>query len=261
MNITSASQPPPLSLWRFCRHSLLREYGWQFFFRIALAHPLRTLRAVRAAAALDVSGGDVALPPADPAPPFGGPRSVVGLGFCLKPLDPPCPSGRFNHDCAFLAGRARAGAREIPAPCRTCVIREAGLLALRAGAAVYLMTSARDILFDLYVPARRRRLFTAGLFVLCRYSLRPFAVGLLSAGIRGRMWPFDTGDCRDYPTWLQADRGDKPERTTLAPASLRALREALRTAPPVPEPAVGFEKRGGILFPRAAASPTCPATP
>lgn len=249
----------PLGLWSFCRRSLFREYGWQFFLRIALPHPLRTARAVRAAAALDVSGDSVPVPAADPAPAFGGPRAIVGAGFCLKPTDPPCPSGRFNHDCACLERPDPADAREWPAPCRACAIRELGLLALRTGAAFYIMTSARDILFDVYVPALARRTFATGLFVLCRYSLRPFATGLLAAGIHGRMFPFATGDCRDYPTWLRADRGDKTERTEIAAPARRTIREFLLAAAPAAPPAARFEKRGPLLFPLAA--PAAPADP
>ena len=121
----------PLSLLAFCGRSLFREYGWQFFRRIAFPHPLKTARAVRATAALDMSGGLVEVP--GPAASFGGARSVVGVGFCLKPLDPPCPSGRFNHDCAFLEHFRDGATADVPAPCRICAIREFGLLSLRAG--------------------------------------------------------------------------------------------------------------------------------
>ncbi|HRX07464.1 MAG TPA: hypothetical protein P5306_10310 [Kiritimatiellia bacterium] len=245
-----AAPPPPLGLWSFIRHSLFREYGWQFFLRIALPHPLKTLRAIRTAAALDVSGDRVDTPAAGPEAPFGGPRAVLGLGFCMKPLDPPCPSGRFNHDCACLEGRFGDG--PLPAACRQCAIRELGLLALRSGAAVYIMTSARDILFDLYLPALRCRTFTTGLFTLCRFSLRPFAVGLLAAGLRGRMWPFESGDCRDYPTWLRADGGDKNDRTAISTAGHERLRDILLAAPPAPARATAYVKRREILVPQAA---------
>ena len=239
----------PLSLWRFCRQSLFREYGWQFFRHVALPHPLRTVRAMRAAAVLVVSGDRIQVSAAKSAPEFGGAGAIVGIGFCLKPTDPPCPSGRFNHDCACLEGPDPADVRNLPAPCRTCAIRELGLLTLRTGAAFYIMTSARDILFDVYFPALAQQTFATGLFVLCRYSLRPFAVGLLAAGIHGQMWPFATGDCRDYPTWLRADRGDKTERTEIAAPDRRTIREFLHATAPAMPPTARFEKRGQVLFP------------
>ena len=245
--MVNPAKSSPASLLAFCGRSLFRAYGWQFFRRIAFLHPMKTARAVRAAAALDVAGGIVEVP--GPAPAFGGARSVVGAGFCLKPLDPPCPSGRFNHDCAFLENLRSGATAEVPAPCRLCAIRECGLLSLRAGAAFYVMTSARDILLDVFVPALDRGTFAAGAFALCRYSLRPFAVGLLAAGVRGWMWSFESGDCRDYRTWLRADNGDKPDRTEIAAADRQAFREFLRAAAQAAAPA-RFEKRGNVLHPR-----------
>ena len=240
-------------MWTFCLHSLFREYGWQFFRRIALPHPVKTAKAVAASGALDFSGDVTALGAEASERVFGGAKSIVGVGFCLKPLDPPCPSGRFNHDCRYLESLPRSEAGEIPAACRQCAIREIGTLALRAGAAVYVMTSAQDILLDVFAPALDEGRFTAGLFTLCRYSLRPFAVGLLAGGVRGRMFPFEQGDCRDYQTWLKADRGTKEERTEINPTNRSAIREFLRAAAPDSPPTAGFEKRGNVLFPLLAA--------
>lgn len=238
-------------MWEFCLHSLVREYGWQFFWRVALPHPVRTARAVRGSRALDLAGGMVARSAEGPERRFGGARSIVGLGFCLKPMEPPCPAGRFNHDCAYLENLPHAVASAIPPACRRCAIREIGILALNAGAAVYVMTSAKEILLDVFAPALDAGRFSSGLFVLCRYSLRPFAVGLLAAGVRGRMFPFETGDCRDYPTWLRADRGIKGEQTSIGEPNRRAIEEILRAAAREPAPAVRFEKRGNVLHPAA----------
>lgn len=240
-------------MWSFCLHSLVREYGWQFFRRVVLPHPVKTAQAVWASGGLDFSGEMTAFGAEDTPRPFGGARSLVGVGFCLKPLDPPCPSGRFNHDCRFLESLPHSETTDVPAACRQCAIREIGTLALRAGAAVYVMTSAKDILLDVFAPALDEGRFTAGLFALCRYSLRPFAVGLLAGGVRGWMFPFEQGDCRDYKTWLKADRGTKEERTEINPPNRSAIREFLRAAAQEPPPAVGFEKRGNVLFPLAAA--------
>lgn len=82
----------------FLWHSLFRAYGWRFLFLVTLPHPLKTLGAVAAAGRLPCEGGSADV--LDPMPDGGAPRRVVGAGFCLKPLA--CPSGRFNHDCAYL---------------------------------------------------------------------------------------------------------------------------------------------------------------
>ena len=239
-------------MWKFCLYSLFREYGWQFFWRVAMPHPVKTTKAVWASGALDFSGDLTTIGAEGSERSLGGSRAIVGVGFCLKPMDPPCPSGRFNHDCYFLENDLHSKAADVPAACRQCVIREIGILALRAGAAYYVMTSAKDILRDLFEPALDAGRFAVGLFVLCRYSLRPFAVGLLAGGIRGWMFPFEKGDCRDYQTWLQADRGIKEERTKINSSNRKVIREFLQAAAQAPPQAIRFEKRGNLFYPLGA---------
>lgn len=232
-----------VGMWAFCVQSLFREYGWRFIRHVALPHPLRTARAVVKSGRLALAGSMV--PVSEwPGHFTGGPGTVVGLGFCMKPMD--CPSGRFNHDCRYLE-RLRPS---MPGSCRGCAIGVLGRLALKAGSALYIMTSAQDILFDLFVPALEKRRFAAGLFLLCRYSLRPFSVGLLAADMSGLMVPFDDGDCRDYPTWLLADTGTKRERTCLGERGMRAVHDVLLRAGK-PESPTRFTRIGHVFFPAA----------
>ena len=238
-------------MWAFCVRSLFREYGWLFAWRIAIRRPVRTLRAFREAGGIDENaGGGVEVNSGASAIRAGAPPSIVGAGFCLKPVNPPCPSGRANHDCLCLERLAGADGAAIPAPCRSCTIREIGTRALHAGSAFYVMTSARDILDDVYLPALESRRFATGLFVLCRYSFKPFAVGLLASGMRARMLPLDRGDCRDYRTWLLADRGIKDEQTTLAGTAMASVAGLLGPAAPLQPLTV--ERRGNVLHPVAA---------
>ena len=234
-------------------HSLFREYGWRFFGRVALPHPLKTARAVVSSGALDCSGDPTAVPLEGPARWLEGARSIIGVGFCLKPMDPPCPSGRPNHDCHYLEDLSGSGVPDTPVPCRQCAIREIGTMALRTGAAFYIMTSAKDILLDLFAPALEEDTFSSGLFVLCRYSLRPFAVGLLASGIQAWLFPFESGDCQDYGTWLRADRGVKEEQTEIDKPNKGRIRGLLRQAAQGPSAATQFEKRGNVLYARTAA--------
>lgn len=237
-------------MWAFCVQSLFREYGWQFFLRIAVPHPVRTIKAVIGASALGFSGDMTTICPEGPKCSFGGARSVVALGFCLKPMNPPCPSGRFNHECNHLENLLGSDAQDIPASCQQCAIREIGLMTLRTGTAFYIMTSARDILLDVFAPALKGWKFTSGIFVLCCYSLRPFAVGLLASRIRGWLFPFDKGDCRDYRTWLQADRGVKDEQTRINEPNRKAISELLGIAAREAPIATQFERRGNVLYPK-----------
>jgi hypothetical protein len=239
-------------MWTFCLRSLVREYGWRFAWRVAVRHPSRTLRAFRQAQRIDVTTGGVEVASGAADEPAEGPPSIVGAGFCLKPLDPPCPSGRANHDCRFLEKAAGPDAADAPAPCRPCAICTIGMHALRAGSAFYVMTSARDILDDVYMPALEAGRFRTGLFVLCRYSFKPFALGLLASGMRARMLPLEQGDCRDYRTWLLADRGIKPEQTTMDRAAMTGVADQLGGA--ALAEASRCERRGNVLYPMNAAA-------
>ncbi len=50
-------------MWMFCLNSLFTQYGWQFFRRVALPHPLKTARAVIGSGALDFSSEMTAVLP------------------------------------------------------------------------------------------------------------------------------------------------------------------------------------------------------
>ncbi len=239
-------------MWVFCLRSLVREYGWLFIRRVAARHPWRTLKALRAAGRVDaadrlvveVGGGTSDFRAGDPP-------SIVGAGFCLKPMDPPCPSGRFNHDCVCLERLGGADGAAVPAPCQSCAIREIGTRALHAGSAFYVMTTARDILDDVYVPALEDRRFPTGIFVLCRYSFKPFAVGVLASGIHARLVPLESGDCRDYRSWLLADRGVKKERTTVDRAAIADGAAHFDGA--LPRGPWRVARRGDVWFPSTGA--------
>jgi hypothetical protein len=242
------------TLWAFCARSLLRDYGWRFVWRVAAPHPVRTARALRDASAIDPCGRMIAVPPVGEGAALNGGRRLVGLGFCLKPMLPECPSGRPNHDCLYLERLHGSAAASIPAPCRTCAIREVGAAALRAGAALYIMTSARDILHDVFEPSLERREFDSGLFLLCGYSVRPFAAGLLASGIRGALVPFERGACEDYRTWLLADRGIKHEQTGIGGPSYGRVLAMLEKAARVGQ--VQVERRGNVLHPKKVEAPS-----
>jgi hypothetical protein len=224
----------------FCLHSIFREYGWQFIRRVAAPHPVRTAKAFLQAGKMDVPGYMIRIP----GPDRPDERWIVSLGFCLKPMDPLCPAGRANHNCLFFEQMTQFDSTA----CRNCLIREFGNLTLKAGSAFYIMTSALDILLDVFEPALREDRFTSGLFVLCRYSVEPFAVGMLASRIRGRMFRYNRGDCRDYKTWLLADRGIKNEQTEIIDSTRATISEILKNASKRSIPAARFKKRGNIFF-------------
>jgi TolA-binding protein len=236
-------------MWKFCLHSLFRKYGWQFIGRIAAPHPVKTTRAVLDASSLDLSGDMTAIFHKTHPRSLNDTKSIVGVGFCLKPINPLCPSGRANHDCLYLERLRPSEMSKIPPPCRRCAVGEIGIMALKMGAAFYIMTSARDILFDVFTPAIDEGRFSSGLFALCRYSLRPFAVGMLASGIQGWLFPFGKGDCRDYKTWLLADIGIKDEQTEIIESKQKMIMELLANTQKKPAYGDQFEKQGNIFYP------------
>lgn len=237
-------------MWAFCLRSFVREYGWSFLHRISLPHPIRTTKAFLKAGALDISGNMIDISSGVPTLNLRGEGSIVGVGFCMKPKNPPCISGRSDHDCHYLEHLLQYSTTNIPECCRICTIREIGLMTLQAGAAFYIMTSAQHILNDVFIPALDERRFAAGLFVLCRYSLRPFAVGMIASGIRGLMFPYENGDCRDYKTWLRADRGIKEDQTEINESNQQTISRLLIGSLQEQTAGSHFERQGNILYSR-----------
>ena len=244
-------------VWDFSYRSLARPYGRLFLGSVVLRHPLRTLNGIRAYVR-DRRGGR------PPGPALVATESVevlreelasgdwlVGIGFCQKPIDPPCPSDRFNHRCRWMT---QPGSAELSTACRACQIREVGLHALPAGAAVHIMTSAADLARDLLLPALRGSATSRVVLSLCPYSVGPMSLALSVCGLRGMILSYNEGHCSDFATWVRADEGDKPERTFLLPNTHRRLLELLdrvaqARAEKGSQPAVHFREQGNLYVP------------
>ena len=235
----------------FCLRSLWREYGLSFMRRIVLRHPMRTLRGLRAYAGKQRQVEGLSTQTYD-LPRSGGAAELtdvlVGLGFCLKPLDPQCPSGRANHDCEYFQRSRHLDRGAGPPSCLDCRIRDIGLRALEAGCMFYIMTSARDILFDLLLPAMEKRSYRSALLGLCRYSIEPFRIALSVVGLEAELTAFAEGDCTDYRSWRRADIGKKDERTCFSSEDLEAFLLGISGA----SAGAGgkeFRKVGNLFFP------------
>ena len=71
----------------------------------------------------------------------------------------------------------------------------------------------------------------------------------MTSGIRGRLFPFERGDCADYKTWLLADRGVKEERTFISEGNRKIIGEVFGKATESAKPSKKFKKRGNIFCP------------
>jgi hypothetical protein len=218
-----------LPVWEFSFRSLPRRYGRIFVQDIVLRHPLRALQGLLAYREFSRRGrreGDIAHlyagTEADLRREIVGADGgfVVALGFCQKPVGAPgvgCPAGRFNHECHVLArdDLLEVQAERLPIACRDCDIHVIGAAALRAGATVYIMTSAADIARHLFIPTLEDSRLRHGLFLQCPYSIPAMILPLLVCRIRSLLVGYSEGDCRDYAQFLLADEGTKDDRTHL----------------------------------------------
>lgn len=269
-----ASSKRVLALLDFMIHSAAQAYGRTFIWRVVLRHPWHTLRGMVAYARMlhvfrprervllrcDESEF-VRRAAMDPR------RLLVATGFCQKPADTAdsvhnCPVGRFTHNCLYLKSLrlSPASVSRILPGCADCAILQLGQAALAAGASFAVLTSALDIAQDILLPALEQRRFTHFLFAVCPLSVEPMSLALLTCGLEGYIFPYDTGACVDYNQWLRADGGDKPERTTLTPHSTVRVRDLLQRIAACRDerlkgPVGRYEREGDIFVPRWRSSP------
>jgi len=255
------------SLLGFSLRSLPHAYGRVFLRHMVLRHPLRTARGlwaywrtsgscatdqralsgIRDAAWLEQATRD-------------GERLLVATGFCQKPLRAAngahdCPAGRFNHDCLYLSQLdLDAAATQLHPACAVCPIRVLGHTSLRAGASFAVLTSALDIAQDILLPSLDEQRFTHILFAICPYSLEPMTLALLICGVDGYLFSYEAGVCGNHAEWLRADRGDKPEQSSLSgpgTTSLLYLLEAIaagRAELGVAQP-TGYQQEDNVFRP------------
>lgn len=240
-----------IKIWNFGFRSMFHEYGIEFFIKVALRYPIKTLIGINKYRKLILQND---LPEQIGADKIlsekwsGGNECIIGVGFCLKPLNPVCISERANHNCFFFENNLHLGNDKIPGCCKICSIREIGLLTLLTGSSFYIMTSAEDIMFDMFLPALQNKKFSKALIGLCRYSFEPFKIALLISGINAYLFPYESGDCKDYNSWLQADIGIKNEQTKFCNKNLNSIKEILTSS--LKEKTLGykFKKIGNIFY-------------
>jgi hypothetical protein len=215
--------------WDFSFRSMSERYGLTFLRQVALRHPWRTLRGAlkyrRLACQHMGQHGATRMFESSDAEFMrhlceAKTGLLVAVGFCQKPLAPPCPARRPNHDCVYLDKLdLQTEGRKVHAACEGCDIRTLGTLALRAGASMHIMTSALDIARDVMIPSVNHGRFQNVIMCLCPYSVRVIALPLTICGLEGYLMGYASGACATWDQWLLADRGIKREMTMLGSTS------------------------------------------
>ncbi len=237
--------------WDFCVRSLIQPYGRLFLRSVILRHPFRAISGVLSYRKRLRSLKQKDIYPIGIKSELGvrdllsENNLLVGIGFCQKPLDPPCPAGRFNHQCVLLE---QPGMQTIPEACMKCLIRETIIRSIQARASIYIMTSAVDIARDLLLPNFHSP-YSCYLIAVCPYSIPPLTLAMTICGLRGLVFTFNRGDCLDYAAWLNADKGTKSEQTFLPFSAQEKLMALLNTDVPADLNRYNIEKRGNLYIP------------
>lgn len=208
-------------IWEFSLRSITRLYGWHFIMTVIVPHPLKTLKGllnyrhyfsdkdftecgemVSNIRADDFIEKTVSSPE----------HTLIAMGYCQRPImsadtRQQCPSERFSHDCRYYDEDM------IHPACHVCDIKRIVDRVKKIGCGFTIMTSAKDIAADIFIPSLKNRQYTQALLFICPYSVRPIALPLFICGINFILVPFATGACGDFGEFLRADEGFKDERT------------------------------------------------
>jgi len=248
-----------IDIWDFSCRSLFKEYGFLFFSKAVLPHPVKTIKGLiryRTFLMTEPSSQDSL-----PRSPLEknvllekmreNPSNIlVGLGFCLKPFhskktDSSCPSGRANHDCFYLDNG------ETRSVCTGCTIFKISEKSLERDFRVYIMTSAEDMARDFLIPQIVSEKFPLSILFLCPYSVQAILPALFICKADSFLIPYSKGNCKTYAQWRKADLGHKEEVTELDSSTWKKVLdifEKMDAAKPRPQ---SFKRVGNIFFPRA----------
>jgi len=256
--------------WEFSFKSLLRDYGPLFTRKILLKHPLKSLhglasyRRIRQKLSeretIDFLNGSKKA--------FlnnlieKNQRILVAAGYCQKPIknnESPkgCPSGQFNHNCLYLSHLDLKNSKEdYPDPvCKTCDIGVLGKKTLNAGGYMHIMTSAKDIIYDIFLPSLIQKRFKNAIFLLCPYSAEAIILPLMICDIKSILVKYREGQCNDFEDFTLADKGSKRERTFVDKSALDEINHMLdyissfnerKSSPQYTR----FEMKGNVFVPK-----------
>jgi hypothetical protein len=214
-----------IRIWDFGLRSLNREYSWFFLFKIIFKYPLKSLKGFlaykRFCKSIDQISSqqiysNISIEELTHHAKNDRPSLLVAMGYCQRPLKTDdqslsCPSERFSRDCFFVENYHQT--TQFPSACSICEIKPIAESAIQSGASFHIMTSAKDIAWDIFIPALEKQRFRYAIMFICPYSILPITLPLFICSIKFMIIPYTTGNCRNYGEFVRADVGIKPKRT------------------------------------------------
>ena len=201
--------------WEFGIRSLGRQLGVEVVARLLFCHPIKSTKGFFRYRHYLAENKEGVIPHMETN---SYPHLVVMGAYCQKPREEdPCPAGRFNHRCHFIETLT------VYPACGHCDLRRMAELAMLLGCRFYIMTSALNLLQDVFLPAISEKAFSHYLVMICPYAKELFLFPALVSGMKGWTLTIAKGSCQNYREFLLADKGHKPRQTHLSPIAHGSL--------------------------------------
>lgn len=230
-------------LWEFSLRNTTRSYPWFFLCKVLLPNSIKAFKGVLYYRKLVQLSGDkplvgtvdfVEIQNILEEQDGNKSRFLIAPGFCMKPFDEIkqksiCPAGQFTHRCLVLENREMLAVDQNGwiKPCNECDIGSLAQICSKLHACFYIMTSAIDIAYDIYLPAITGQRLNSGIFLLCAYSSEAFTFGLSTCHIKGNLINFCKGACENHEDFTNADVGIKQKQTFVDESDFNKLKKML----------------------------------
>lgn len=201
--------------WEFGIRSMGRRLGVEVVARLLFCHPIKSSRGFFRYRLYLAKNKEWVTPHTEINSP---PHLVIMGAYCQKPQERNiCPAGRFNHRCYFIETLT------VYPACRHCDLREMAELAMLLGCHFYIMTSALDLLRDVFLPATCKKAFSHFLVMICPYAKELFLFPAFISDMKGWTLTIAKGSCLNYKEFLLADEGHKSRQTHLSSTAHHSL--------------------------------------
>ncbi len=194
-----------IDFWEFGLRSLSRKVGWKILTKIFFLHPIRSIKAL----SLYKEGNICILDYIEESNLLN--TDIIIGGYCQKPTMTQCPAGHFTHFCYY------AETLKMEKSCKKCSLLPLVNMAIKHNKAIYIMTTAEDLIDDIFYPGIIGCLpFKRYLTFICAYTAHLFYFASIVANINGSFFYYIKGACKNYKEFLIAEKGIKKKQTSIS---------------------------------------------